>query len=75
MEMASDRQWCPAVSTSSDRILIVGRFRKDSVEECVASSQQHCEQYNLRMRVANARDGHEWYLRSRYVSMHRELHQ
>ena len=34
--MTSGREWCLAVSLSPDRILIVGGFGKDSVEECVA---------------------------------------
>ena len=33
--MTSGRHWCLAVSPSPDRILIVGGFRADSVEECV----------------------------------------
>ena len=34
--MTSGRQWCLAVSPSPDRILIVGGYGEDSVEECVA---------------------------------------
>ena len=34
--MTSDRKWCLAVSPSPDRILIVGGWREDTVEECVA---------------------------------------
>ena len=34
--MTSGRQWCLAVSLSPDRILIVGGWAEDSVEECVA---------------------------------------
>ena len=34
--MTRGRQWCLAVSPSPDRILIVGGWAEDSVEECVA---------------------------------------